>query len=110
MGFNFAWGIVFALGSLVFNGSFSSMNKLPQVEETRINPQIFNMYFSLGVILLSLIVYATLIILGETVTFTYLGVLSGLLLAFAGIFTFAAIGKIGLSVGICYVLFFFLFI
>ena len=76
------------------------MNKLPRVVESKINPQIFNLYFSLGVIVSCIIVYIILIASGETVTFTYLGILSGLLLAFAGVFTFAAIDKIGLSVGI----------
>jgi len=94
------WGLTFAIISMICNGSFSSFNKLRTVEATRVNPQVFNLYFILGVILSSVLVYAGLLIAGDTVSFTYLGVISGFCLAIAGVTTFAAIKYIGLTVGV----------
>ena len=94
------YGILFAIISLLCNGSFSSLNKLPSVVQSKIDPQIFNLYFIFGVICSCILVFIILVGLGETVTVTYLGVISGFLLSLAGITTFASIRHIGLAVGV----------
>lgn len=94
------YGILFAIISMICNGSFSSFNKLPSVVKSKVDPQIFNLYFICGCIASCILVYIVLVAMGETVTFTYLGVISGFLLALCGLTTFAAIGHIGLSVGV----------
>ena len=94
------YGILFAIISLLCNGSFSSFNKLPSVVKSQVDPQIFNLYFVCGAIASSLLVYIVIIAIGETVTITYLGIISGVLFGICGITTFAAIGHIGLSVGV----------
>eukprot|EP01084_Bolivina_argentea_P221195 374697_1 len=94
------YGVLFAIVSLLCNGSFSSLNKLPSVVKSKVHPSIFNLYFILGTVLSCIAVYLVLIGMGETITITYLGIISGFLLSLAGITTFAAIGHIGLSVGV----------
>ena len=94
------WGLIFAVVSLICNGSFSSFNKLRTVEATKVNPQVFNLYFISGVILSSVLVFCGLRIAGDPVSFTYLGVISGFCLSIAGVTTFAAIKYIGLTVGV----------
>eukprot|EP01084_Bolivina_argentea_P190919 327969_1 len=100
MAFDTTWGLIFAIISMICNGSFSSLNKLNKVQASNINPQIFNLYFIFGVILSSITVYIILVFIGETVEFTYLGVISGFCLAICGFTTFAAIKYIGLSIGV----------
>lgn len=100
MAVDVAWGLTFAIISMICNGSFSSFNKLRTVEAKNVDPQVFNLYFIAGVILSSVLVYCGLIIAGDTVSFTYLGVISGFCLAIAGVTTFAAIKYIGLTVGV----------
>ena len=93
-------GLLFAIISMICNGSFSSFNKLPKVQASNINPQVFNLYFIFGVIISSISVYIALIIMNEPVEFTYLGVISGFCLSICGVTTFAAIKYIGLSIGV----------
>eukprot|EP01083_Nonionella_stella_P037147 101271_1 len=100
MALDIKWGMILAIVSLICNGSFSSLNKLHKVQAANINPQIFNLYFVMGVILSSIVVYFVLLLMGESVQFTYLGVISGFCLSVCGMTTFAAIKYIGLSVGI----------
>ena len=94
------FGLLWAILSLICNGSFSSLNKLPSVQASNISPEIFNLYFSFGVIFSSYMIYIVLLICHINVTFTYLGVISGILLGLSGLTTFAAIKKIGLSVSV----------
>lgn len=96
----FGWGIAFAVGSMILNGSYSSMSKLRKVRKCKIDAQIFNIYFAAGNIVLSVIVFISLLLLNEIVEFTYLGVLSGLSVGFSSFLVFATIEKIGLSIGI----------
>ena len=93
-------GLIFALISLICNGSFSAFNKLQKVTASNVHPQIFNLYFIFGVIISSILVYIVLIIMGDIVEFTYLGVISGLCLCLCGVSAFAAIKYIGLSIGV----------
>mmetsp|Transcript_69754 Transcript_69754/g.110868 ORF Transcript_69754/g.110868 Transcript_69754/m.110868 type:complete len:361 (-) Transcript_69754:1036-2118(-) len=94
------YGIAFAIASLLCNGSFSALNKLPSVVQSKVDAQIFNFYFIIGAVVSSLVVYVIYLGLGENVEVTYLGVISGFLLSLAGICTFACIRQIGLSVGV----------
>ena len=93
-------GLIFAIVSMICNGSFSSLNKLPKVQASNVNPQVFNLYFITGVIISSISVYIVLIAMNDTVEFTYLGVISGFCLSVCGVTTFAAIKYIGLSIGV----------
>ena len=71
-----------------------------RVQACCVNPQVFNFYFVIGVIVSCLGVYLGLLAFGEPVSFTYLGVISGFCLSVCGVTTFAAIQYIGLSVGV----------
>ena len=93
-------GLLLAIISMICNGSFSSLNKLPKVQASNVNPQVFNLYFIFGVIISSISVYVVLVIMNVTVEFTYLGVISGFCLSICGVTTFAAIKYIGLSIGV----------
>jgi len=93
-------GLIFAGISMICNGSFPAFSKLKFVVSCNIDPQIFNLYFIVGVIFSCIASYIVLLIQKESVDFTYLGVISGFLLALAGITTFAAIQYIGFAVGV----------
>jgi len=93
-------GLVMAVISMICNGSFPSFNKLHRVQQCGVQPQVFNLYFIMGAVLSSIVVYIVLISTGAEVEFTYLGVISGLCLAICGVTTFAAIKYIGLSMGV----------
>ena len=100
MALSVGYGILFAIISLLCNGSFSSLNKIPSVVKCRVDAQIFNLYFIIGCCFSCIIVYLILIGLHETITITYLGIISGFLLSLSGIATFSCINHIGLAVGV----------
>eukprot|EP01084_Bolivina_argentea_P040203 74298_1 len=100
MAISFGWGFTLAFISMICNGSFSSLNKLPTVQSSNINPQIFNLYFIFGVIISSILVYIITLLIGWTITFTYLGVISGFLLSISAVTLFATMKYIGLSIGV----------
>jgi len=92
-------GFLYAIGSFLFNGTFPLTNKIDRVASTNINPLIFNIYFSIGVVLSSLCCLFYLLIAGESFEFTAWGLLGGFFIVAAGFCTFLAIPRIGVCVG-----------
>jgi len=92
-------GFLYALGSFMFNGSFPLLNKIDRVAKTNVDPLIFNIYFSLGIVISSFICLIYLLIAGDTFVFTSWGILAGFFIVAAGFCTFLAIPRIGVCVG-----------
>ena len=78
-------GFALALLSLLMTAIFPIFGKIKRVASTNINPMIFNIYFLCGVILFCIIVTVITQIfhMGE-LYFTYMGVISGVLLGIGG--------------------------
>ena len=88
-------GLLFALASAVFNGSFAAFSKLPSA--AIVHPIVFNVYVSLGVLMSSVLAIAFLPLVNEGPTFTPLGALAGLLFVGASSLSFIAATNVGLS-------------
>lgn len=91
-------GFAAAVAAAVFNGSFAALSKVPAVRRSRIDPVFFNFLCCCGVALSSAAVIPLLQATNMPVGFTFFGALAGALFVFAGLFSFAAVPLVGLSV------------
>ena len=90
-------GVLLSLVTAVAFGSYTSFNKVTSVVESRINPIIFNLYFMAGALLVCVIVTVAAIASDYTIAFSYLGLISGLLLTLSGFCSFVSVPRIGVA-------------
>lgn len=99
-------GLVLAGLSAVFNGSFASVFKLPQVASANLDPILFQLYVSTGVFLSSAIASPFFFYYGNgtfqqelAVFYEPLGLAAGTLFVISISFSFAAVQYIGVALG-----------
>jgi glucose uptake protein GlcU len=99
-------GILLAIGSAVFNGSFAALFKTPKMVEVDLHPIVFQLYVSTGVFLSSLLVVPflswnpTLLHnekVGDEFRFSPMGFVAGCLLVLSLAASFQAVQKIGVA-------------
>ena len=90
-------GLVFAVLSTFFNGSFAALSRLEAAGI--VHPFVFNLYLALGVCVSSVAVIPFVDLFDAEVSFTWLGATAGLLLVGATSASFVAVKAIGLSTG-----------
>ena len=93
-----AVGFVLAGLSALCNGSFASLRKVEAVQRVSVTDIQFNLYLSLGVFLSSICSIAVIPFTGKDIGLCWQGVLAGMLLAIAGLFSFLAVSHVGVSV------------
>ena len=92
-------GIILAILSAVFNGSFVAFAKLRSVAACELHPVLFNFYVTLGVFLSCFIAAPFFPLVGARFELDALGALAGALFVFAASFSFIAASLVGLSTG-----------
>jgi len=101
-------GILCAVTSAFFNGSFAALFKTEEMAVLNISPVVFQLYVSAGVFLSSWIVIPFLkynpemlgdMQIGRTFEFSPLGLVGGFLLVLALYGSFQAVDRIGLALG-----------
>lgn len=99
-------GYIAAGLSALFNGSFTSPYKMKSVADLNLHPILFTQYVSLGVFGSSMLIIPFLSFndqladddeVGTTFSFSYLGIIAGILLVLALGCSFLAIEKIGVA-------------
>ena len=90
-------GLILAVLSAVFNGSFAGFAKFESA--ALVHPLVFNLYLSVGVQLSSFFVLPFMPLIHSPPLFCPLGVLAGLLFVGASSLSFVAVSYIGLSTG-----------
>uniref|UniRef100_A0A0G4HNV1 EamA domain-containing protein n=1 Tax=Chromera velia CCMP2878 TaxID=1169474 RepID=A0A0G4HNV1_9ALVE len=103
-----ATGLVAAVLSAVFNGSFPSLSKVPALKDLHVDEILFSTYVSMGVFLSSVIALAFLPLnshivndegAGTVLRFEPFGLLAGAILVGAFTFSFLAVPRVGVAIG-----------
>ena len=92
-------GIILAILSAVFNGSFVAFAKLRSVAACELHPVLFNFYVTLGVFASCFVAAPFFPLVGARFELDALGALAGALFVFAASFSFIAASLVGLSTG-----------
>ena len=91
-------GFTMALLSLFMTAIFPVFSKIKKVKSTGVNPMVFNIYFSSGVILFCLIATIIMSIVStEEIAFTWMGLISGILLGLGSWFIWLSLTYMGIS-------------
>jgi len=88
-------GYLAVLGAILFFGSFGVPLKTKRVQEAKVDPVVFQMYYSISIFLSSWIVLAY-----NPFVFTYYGIVGASLWVPASILSIAAINFLGMSVAV----------
>lgn len=104
-------GIICAVGSALFNGSFAALFKTKEMSALNVHPMVFQLYVSIGVFLSSWAVVPFLgrnpdllpggddgdAVAGDELKFSSLGLVGGCLLVLAFVGSFNAVDDIGIA-------------
>mmetsp|Transcript_62409 Transcript_62409/g.56272 ORF Transcript_62409/g.56272 Transcript_62409/m.56272 type:complete len:398 (-) Transcript_62409:55-1248(-) len=97
---DFATGTILAFCCSICFGTQTSFAKIPSVVSSKVRMEIFNIYFMIGVAIVCLIGHLVLsMLLGEFIEFSYMGVISALLLYFGELFMLLTVQQIGVAYG-----------
>lgn len=93
-----AAGYILAVVALFTTGVFNAFVKIDRVKSTRINPMIFNIYYLCGVIIFCVVAAITMTLTGKfIVAFSYMGLISGLILGVGGWLIWIALTYMGMA-------------
>eukprot|EP00484_Ammonia_sp_Unknown_P021810 CAMPEP_0197028298 /NCGR_PEP_ID=MMETSP1384-20130603/8014_1 /TAXON_ID=29189 /ORGANISM="Ammonia sp." /LENGTH=392 /DNA_ID=CAMNT_0042457277 /DNA_START=78 /DNA_END=1253 /DNA_ORIENTATION=+ len=96
----FATGTLLAFASSIAFGTQTSFAKIPSVIACNIRMEVFNIYFLIGVTVVCFIAHLILYtLIDPAISFSFMGIISGLLLYFGELFTLLSVQQIGIAYG-----------
>lgn len=102
---DFAIGIALILTAAVMFGAHTSFAKMDRVLSSNVAMPIYNTYFLIGLSCACFLDYSVVLFMGETVKFTYLGIIFAIIILFSELFILLSTAQVGIAYSMGFTIF-----